>query len=84
MIDAAVVNPFPGLRPFEAGDAALFFGRDEQIGEALDRLLQRRLLTVVGVSGCGNRNLSIKEWREYTTLPYQRTCSEFPPGKGAK
>jgi WD40 repeat protein len=57
MIGAPVLNPFPGLRPFEATDAALFFGRDEQIGEALDRLLQRRLLAVVGVSGCGKSSL---------------------------
>jgi WD40 repeat protein len=45
------------MRPFEATDAVLFFGRDEQIGEALDRLLQRRLLAVVGVSGCGKSSL---------------------------
>src|SRR5664280_1882093 len=50
-------NPFPGLRPFEAKDATLFFGRDEQTGEALDRLLRQRLLAVVGVSGCGKSSL---------------------------
>lgn len=50
-------NPFPGLRPFEAKDSTLFFGRDEQIGEALDRMLRQRLLAVVGVSGCGKSSL---------------------------
>jgi WD40 repeat protein len=54
---AAVRNPFPGLRPFEAEDATLFFGRDEQVGEALERLLGQRLLAVVGVSGCGKSSL---------------------------
>ena len=52
-----VKNPFPGLRPFEAKDSTLFFGRDEQIGEALDRMLRQRLLAVVGVSGCGKSSL---------------------------
>jgi hypothetical protein len=52
-----VQNPFPGLRPFEAIDSTLFFGRDEQIGEALDRMLRQRLLAVVGVSGCGKSSL---------------------------
>jgi hypothetical protein len=52
-----VRNPFRGLQPFRETDATLFFGRDEQIGEALERLLQRRLLMVVGVSGCGKSSL---------------------------
>jgi len=50
-------NPFPGLRPFRPEDATLFFGRDEQTGEALERLLRQRLLAVVGVSGCGKSSL---------------------------
>ena len=50
-------NPFPGLRPFRPEESTLFFGRDEQIGEALDRLMQRRLLAVVGMSGCGKSSL---------------------------
>src|SRR5450432_4285518 len=50
-------NPFPGLRPFKPEESGLFFGRDEQIGEALDRLLDRRLIAVVGVSGCGKSSL---------------------------
>ena len=52
-----VQNPFPGLRPFDAKDSTLFFGRDDQTGEALDRLLRQRLLAVVGVSGCGKSSL---------------------------
>lgn len=53
----AARNPFPGLRPFEAKDSTLFFGRDEQIGDALERLLRQRLLAVVGVSGGGKSSL---------------------------
>src|SRR5215831_17592039 len=50
-------NPFPGLRPFRPEDSTLFFGRDEQTGEALERMLRQRLLAVVGVSGCGKSSL---------------------------
>ena len=55
--DIPAQNPFPGLRPFVAKDSTLFFGRDDQIGEALDRMLRQRLLAVVGVSGCGKSSL---------------------------
>ena len=30
-------NPFPGLRSFELQDAALFFGRDNQIQELQEK-----------------------------------------------
>ena len=50
-------NPFPGLRPFRPEESGLFFGRDEQIGEALDRLMRQKLLAVVGMSGCGKSSL---------------------------
>src|SRR5262245_59665369 len=50
-------NPFPGLRPFKTEESTLFFGRDEQIGEALDRMMRQKLLAVVGVSGCGKSSL---------------------------
>ena len=50
-------NPFPGLRPFEANENYLFFGREEQSEELLKRLLQVRLLAVVGTSGSGKSSL---------------------------
>jgi WD40 repeat protein len=52
-----VQNPYLGLRPFEPKDSTLFFGRDDQVGEALDKMLSQRLLAVVGVSGCGKSSL---------------------------
>jgi hypothetical protein len=52
-------NPFPGLRPFKPEESTLFFGRDEQIGEALDRLMRNKLLAVLGLSGCGKSSLVI-------------------------
>ncbi|HWT02906.1 MAG TPA: AAA family ATPase [Pyrinomonadaceae bacterium] len=54
---AQISNPFPGLRPFEPHQADLFFGRDEQVEELLDRLEQRRFLAVVGTSGSGKSSL---------------------------
>src|SRR5256714_1487303 len=46
-------NPFPGLRPFEATETHLFFGRDGQSEELLRRLKRTRFLAVVGTSGSG-------------------------------
>ena len=49
--------PYPGLRPFRPDEADLFFGRDEQVDELLDRLGRGRFLAVVGESGCGKSSL---------------------------
>ena len=51
--------PYRGLRPLEAEDAGIFFGRDGPIIEALDRLrglretTPPRLLVILGASGAG-------------------------------
>ena len=50
-------NPFRGLLPFEEEHAALFFGRDREIGDVAARLEHRRLLAVTGVSGSGKSSL---------------------------
>src|SRR5262245_6498231 len=50
-------NPFPGLRPFEQHESALFFGRDEQCDDLLARLARRRLVAVLGMSGSGKSSL---------------------------
>ena len=50
-------NPYPGLRPFQAKDYRLFFGRGKQVDELLDRLDQNRFIAVVGVSGSGKSSL---------------------------
>ena len=52
-----LINPFRGLLPFEEQHAALFFGRDKEIREVAERLEQRRLLAVTGVSGSGKSSL---------------------------
>ena len=50
-------SPYPGLRPFQRTESDIFFGRDEQVDELLDRLVKHRLLAVVGTSGCGKSSL---------------------------
>ena len=51
--------PYRGLKPLEAEDAGIFFGRDAPIVEALDSLrglregAPPRLLVVIGASGAG-------------------------------
>src|SRR5271165_2283674 len=50
-------NPYPGLRPFEIQESALFFGRDQQIAELMTRLQRSRLVAVLGVSGSGKSSL---------------------------
>lgn len=54
---ASIINPFPGLRPFEENESYLFFGREKQIGELLQRLQETHLLAIVGASGSGKSSL---------------------------
>ena len=51
------IHPFPGLRPFEADEQDLFFGREGQSEEILSRLRQHRFVAVVGASGSGKSSL---------------------------
>ena len=50
-------NPFPGLRPFEADEDHLFFGREKEIDELLRRLRACRFLSIIGTSGSGKSSL---------------------------
>ncbi len=55
--------PYPGLEPFEAHHAGVYFGRDDEILELREQLNQMtdkgepRLLYVVGASGSGKSSL---------------------------
>jgi len=51
-------NPFRGLRPFDAEETHLFFGREDEIDELLRRLGRSRLLAIVGTSGSGKSSLA--------------------------
>lgn len=46
-------SPFRGLLPFTERQAHLFFGRDDEVAQFLERLRQEPVLAVVGPSGAG-------------------------------
>jgi WD40 repeat protein len=56
-------SPYPGLAAFDADDAAVFFGRDAEIGRGLDLLNRQRrfggarFVLVLGASGSGKSSL---------------------------
>lgn len=54
-------RPYPGLRPFEASEWPIFFGRERMVDEVVRRLLDpdptRRMVVVHGDSGSGKSSL---------------------------
>lgn len=50
-------NPFPGLRPFNADEAHLFFGRERHIAEIIRKLTTYRFVSIVGTSGSGKSSI---------------------------
>jgi TIR domain/AAA ATPase domain len=56
-------SPYPGIHAFEAEDAAIYFGRDEETRAVVERLEGRRaqggarFLVVIGASGTGKSSL---------------------------
>ncbi len=83
--------PYRGLRPLEAEDAGIFFGRDAPIVEALDALRglrevgAPRLLVILGASGAGKSSFLragllprlARDDRHFLPLPIMR------PGRAA-
>src|SRR5215471_18567825 len=57
MLDQDLRQPYPGLRPFEAAEADLFFGRERQVDALLERLSHSHFVAVVGESGAGKSSL---------------------------
>lgn len=50
-------HPYPGLRPFTRTEGDIFFGRQDQIAELLEKLETTRLVAIVGSSGSGKSSL---------------------------
>lgn len=48
-----LINPFPGLRPFGVEESHLFFGREGQSDEVLQKLSDNRFVAILGASGSG-------------------------------
>jgi hypothetical protein len=49
--------PYPGMVPFHEADADRFFGREEEVGELVERLRLHPFLAVIGPSGSGKSSL---------------------------
>ena len=52
-----LIMPYPGLRPFEETDHALFFGREAQVSALLRQLEDHAFVAVLGSSGSGKSSL---------------------------
>lgn len=50
-------SPFPGLRPFEEKDSAVFFGREREIVSLHHKLQMQQFMIVIGASGSGKSSL---------------------------
>lgn len=50
-------NPFPGLRPFISDESDLFFGREKESEDILEKLVKNRFVAVIGASGSGKSSL---------------------------
>ena len=50
-------EPYPGLRPFNPDEWAIFFGREPMIDEVIRLLAGQHLVVVHGASGCGKSSL---------------------------
>jgi len=53
----SLYNPFPGLRPFNAEESHLFFGRERHLNEIVRKLNKYRFVSIVGTSGSGKSSL---------------------------
>ncbi len=49
--------PYPGLRPFRPDEVDLFFGREGDLDQIVDRLTVTRFVAVLGASGSGKSSL---------------------------
>jgi hypothetical protein len=78
--------PYPGLRAFERDESHLFFGREDNVNELIDRLAATRFLAVTGASGSGKSSLvrtgllSALELGYYARAGAQWVIAEMHPG----
>ena len=70
--------PYPGMTPFSEAQKDLFFGRDKEIEDAVERLRQHPFLAVMGPSGSGKSSLIYAG-----VIPALRTSRRFGPGEWA-
>lgn len=78
--------PYPGLRPFEAEEWRIFFGRERMIDDVIDRLAANRIVLIHGASGAGKSSLvragvlpKLARQHRRAGAPWQ-TCTMRPSG----
>jgi hypothetical protein len=54
---AELQGPYPGLRPFLEYERPMFFGRDRQVREIIERLEHSQFVAVLGGSGTGKSSI---------------------------
>src|ERR1041384_2701401 len=87
-IDAQVLDPFVGPRPFArtSEDRARFYGRDRETGEIASLIVSHPVLLVYAQSGAGKTSLfeaqvaPALEARGFRVLPLARVRAAIPPG----
>ena len=67
--------PYPGLRAFERWESDIFFGREDQVTDLVDKLLTHKFLIVTGASGCGKSSL-VKTGLLNALQPYGTPAAE--------
>src|SRR5215211_5564068 len=80
-------RPYPGLRPFEPKEDAIFFGREPMIDEIIDLLAQRCLILVHGSSGSGKSSLVLagvlpRLFRQHRRHGWRWRTASMRPGGG--
>ncbi|MBK8427258.1 MAG: hypothetical protein IPL27_15335 [Lewinellaceae bacterium] len=79
-----VVYRYPGVKPFEADEQALFFGRDRDIQDLCDLIRVEKLSVLFGKSGYGKSsilNAGVLPRLRGTMLPIEVRLGEYLPGQ---
>lgn len=79
-------TPYVGLRPYEQFETKIFYGRDRETREIVDRIFVNRLVVIYGQSGTGKTSLLhagiIPQLKEegFEVLPTARLKGPIPSG----
>jgi hypothetical protein len=86
-------SPYPGPRPFEQADRALFFGREAETRELVSLVVAHRVVLLYAASGAGKTSLLnagvipvLEEEEGFEVLPRFRvraTAEQSPPEQAA-